>query len=113
MVQTVDMGGMLSFKSSAIMNQAWENSAGYNGGFGATTKASYLASALSPMPLKGSALTPASMFRGTFLNHIESSTKGQKERRQSSGKLAKKDCKSIQKQMRIEASSPPMLRVAC
>jgi hypothetical protein len=59
---------MLSLKSSGVINQLWDDK------FGGTTKASgFKASGVtSNAMLKDSALSPGSLFRGTFMNNFDS-----------------------------------------
>jgi hypothetical protein len=59
---------MLSYKSSGVINQIWDDK------FGGTTKASGFkgSGVTSNALLKDSALSPGSLFRGTFLNNFDS-----------------------------------------
>ncbi len=72
-IATIDLAGAVSFKSSGLMFNMADAER-----FGGTTKASNngwnnaTASGTSQYFLKESALTPGSLFRGTFMNNYES-----------------------------------------
>lgn len=97
----------MSYKSSGIINFDTSDK------FGGTTKASGLkmSGATSNALLKDSALSPGSLFRGTFMNNFDSTGVIVRKniinegRRTSTGKLLQKNAISILKQTRC--CSPP------
>ena len=104
---------MRSFKSSGLMM-------GEGDRFGGTTKASnhggLITSANSNFLLKESALTPGSLFRGTFLNNFESTgfvkrVRQSRCRRSSTGKIPPKTMTSLIKMKTDLTNSPPLRKI--
>ena len=70
LIGTVDLAGAVSFKSSGFLMNMVDGER-----FGGTTKASnngWNIAGTSQYMLKDSALTPGSLFKGTFMNNYES-----------------------------------------
>ena len=114
-IATIDLAGAVSFKSSGFLFNMVDGER-----FGGTTKASnngwnMQTSGASLYMLKDSALTPGSLFRGTFMNNYESTgvlkrAQLSKTRRQSTGKIPPKNVLSLLKNTKVDLTESPPLR---